>query len=57
MSLRDFHIVFIISSILLGLGFSYWALQAGFWITAFISCVIAIGLILYSIQFAKKVRA
>lgn len=64
MSLKDFHIVFILSSILLLFGFSYWGWQnfthhpiAAYLWTAILSGISASALIAYEILFIKKVNA
>ena len=54
MGLKGFHIVFIIASILLSFGFALWANQHSFMITAIISFLIGISLIVYGIYFMKK---
>jgi len=64
MSLKDFHIVFIISSIVLLFGFGFWAIQqyqqnqifCYVW-TAVISFIAALGLIVYELKFLKKMRS
>jgi len=63
MSLRTFHIIFIVCSIIVTIGFGYWAMSnfsqhhapAYLWtgITAFIA---AGGLIVYEYFFLKKVK-
>jgi len=62
MSLRGFHIIFIIASILLSSIFALWAMQyyvehqlVGYLVTALMTLFVTIGLILYLIKFTKKV--
>ncbi len=64
MSLKLFHIIFIVCSILLALGFSVWSSQmyfqsrqTGYLFSAIGSLAVGIALIFYSIQFIKKVNA
>ena len=63
MSLRGFHILFIIASIGLCAFFSWWAYEqyqenhsASYLATAVISSLISLGLILYTVQFIKKTK-
>jgi hypothetical protein len=63
MSLRDFHILFVNLSVLLSLGFSYWAFQQnkltgaqGYRVVGLISLIVAAGLVIYVIRFAKRVK-
>lgn len=63
MSLRTFHIIFIVCSILLTIGFGYWAItifqqnqaHAYLW-TGIGSFISALGLIYYEYSFLKKVK-
>jgi len=63
MSLRTFHIIFIVCSIILAIGFGYWAMRnfqqqqlpAYLW-TAVTSFLAAVGLIVYEYFFLKKVK-
>ena len=64
MSLRDFHILFITTSVILLLGFTYWGftqykqlhelLYAG---TSLLSLSAAVGLGIYEVTFIKKTKA
>lgn len=64
MSLKAFHLVFIVASILLAVGFAVWSLMdyfsphGGIWdLVAGIGAVItAIGLIIYERYFLKKTK-
>ena len=64
MSLRTFHVIFIVCSIILAIGFGYWAINnfqqqqspAYLW-TAMTSFFAAIGLIVYEYFFLKKVKS
>jgi len=63
MSLRTFHIIFIVCSIVLSIGFGYWAINGyqqdhtlGLLWTGVGSFIVAIGLIIYEYQFIKKVK-
>ena len=64
MSLRSFHIIFIVCYIIVTIGFGYWAIN-GFqqeqsltylW-TAIGAFITTLGLIIYEIVFLKKVKA
>ena len=63
MSLKAFHIVFIIVSVLLSFGFGVWGIythlsfgNVTFLIMGVISFVIGIALIIYGINFMKKLK-
>ena len=65
MSLKAFHLVFIIASIVLALGFAGWALTAyfstdggGMWylVAGLGSLLAAVGLVFYEIYFLKKLK-
>ncbi|MBI4436168.1 MAG: hypothetical protein HY590_01990 [Candidatus Omnitrophica bacterium] len=63
MSLKEFHIVFMTSAVLLCLGFSYWGFVqyhelrgASYVVTAILSLVTAMGLVIYEISFIKKTK-
>jgi len=63
MSLRGFHIFFILVSILLALGFAFWAFNyyastqvLGYFLTGFCSAMSAVGLALYLNSFIHKVK-
>jgi hypothetical protein len=63
MSLKAFHLVFIIASILLAFGFGVWAAVAFFkgggvmnLIVALVSFAVGVGLIFYERYFLKKTK-
>ena len=63
MSLKAFHIVFIIVSVLLSFGFGVWGIYTHlsfgnitFLIMGIVSFVIGIALIIYGINFMKKLK-
>lgn len=63
MSIKDFHIVFIISAILLTFGFGVWALNnqgmpstAGLRFTAGVSFLLSIALGIYCANFIRKIK-
>ncbi len=64
MSLKAFHLVFIIASILLALGFGAWSYvnyrapqgKTSDLVIAIVSGVIALGLVGYEIYFLKKLK-
>ena len=64
MSLRTFHVIFIICSILLAIVFGSWAIR-NFWneqsyaylFTGIGSFVTAVGLLIYEVMFIRKVKA
>jgi hypothetical protein len=64
MSLKAFHLVFIIASILLALGFGVWSYMnyrtpqgsTSDLVVAIVSGVVALGLVGYEIYFLKKLK-
>jgi hypothetical protein len=63
MSLRAFHVIFIVCSILMSIGFSFWAYlnfqhyhTAGYLWTAILSLACAMGLVVYFIYFVVKIK-
>jgi hypothetical protein len=64
MSLKAFHLVFIIASILLAVGFAAWSLvnyfspHGGMWdlVAGLGSLLVAVGLVCYEIYFLKKLK-
>ena len=57
MGIKYIHVVLIISSIILSLGFGLWALSHNYTASSYCSFAIAAGLIFYCIQFIKKIKA
>jgi len=63
MSLRGFHILFIVASIGLCAFFAWWAYgqyqdnhAAGYLATAIVSSLISIGLVVYAVKFVNKTK-
>ena len=63
MSLKAFHLVFIVASLALALGFGVWALRewrggegTGYAVMGFLSIAIAIAIVPYSIWFLRKLK-
>jgi hypothetical protein len=57
MSLRAFHILFIVLAILMAAGCAWWAFANGVAPAFGISCVVvAIGLVIYAVYFLKKTK-
>jgi hypothetical protein len=63
MSLKAFHIVFIVISALCAFGFSYWSMMTftsegdmALVVAAVLSFACGIGLILYGLRFLKKLK-
>ncbi|MFT5387530.1 MAG: hypothetical protein ACI9E5_000658 [Candidatus Omnitrophota bacterium] len=61
MGIKSFHIIFIIASICMAFGFSYWAFvqydsdpSKGYMLSSIISALAGIYLIKYEINFIKK---
>ena len=57
MSLTDFHILFIILSIALSLFVGVWAVRAGQFFWGIIAFLAAGALIIYGINFLKKIKS
>jgi len=64
MGLRNFHLIFIVVSILLAFYFSFWCYQYsqthqafGYLITSIAALITGIGLLIYGVMFTKKVKA
>ncbi len=58
MSLRAFHIVFIVASALLSLGFGVWALTgdgASSTVASVVAFMVGAALVVYGVRFLKKV--
>jgi hypothetical protein len=57
MSLRAFHILFILLAILMSIGCAVWSFANGAAPAFGVACVVAaIGLVIYAIYFLKKTR-
>lgn len=63
MSLKHFHLIFIICSILLSIGFSYWSIlqyreshMNAHLATAWVALFAATGLVLYLLTFVRKMK-
>lgn len=63
MSLRDFHVVFIVAAVLCAMGFGWWGMaqylqgyQFAYFLTAAASWVMAAGLVIYEIFFIKHIK-
>ena len=57
MGIKYIHVVLIVVSILLSLGFGLWTLNHNYTASGHCSFAIAIGLIFYCVQFIKKMKA
>jgi hypothetical protein len=57
MSLRAFHVLFIILSILMSAGCAWWAFANGVALLfGVVSVVVAVGLIAYAVYFLRKTK-
>ncbi len=54
MSLRSFHLVFIVAGLLLALLFGAWALAGGRWGTGLLSLAAVVGLASYARVYARR---
>jgi len=57
MDIKYIHVVLIVVSIILSLGFGFWALIHDYGLLGYCSFAIAVGLIIYCVQFIKKMKA
>jgi len=64
MSLRTFHVIFIVCSILMTIGFGFWAMRnfqqnqsPGYLWTGIIALLMACSLMVYEYFFLKKVKS
>jgi len=56
MGIKYIHVVLIVASILLCLGFALWTLNHHYAISAYSSFAVAVALTIYCIQFIKKMK-
>ena len=57
MGIKYIHVFLIVLSIGLCLGFGFWTLNHDYLIIGYLSFVVAIGLVVYCVQFIKKMKA
>ena len=57
MGIKYIHVILIVISILLSLGFGFWALIHGYGLGGYGSFAVAFGLIVYCVQFIRKMKA
>jgi hypothetical protein len=55
MGIKNIHLILITASVLFSLLFGFWALTHNYSPLGVISLMIAIGLVVYGVQFLKKV--
>ncbi len=56
MGIKNIHIILISASVLVSVVFGIWSLNNHYQILGYISLVSAVGLIVYGINFLKKVK-
>jgi len=56
MGIKNIHVLLIVISILLCLGFGFWTLNHDYMIWGYASFAITLGLVIYLIQFIKKMK-
>ena len=63
MSLKTFHVIFIVCSIILSVGFGYWAFMnfqntqsLAYLFTMIGSILFAFGLVIYEMSFLKRIK-
>jgi hypothetical protein len=57
MGIKYIHVTLIVVSILLALGFGFWALNHEFMAWGYGSFAMAVGLIVYCLKFIRKMKA
>ncbi|MDE2028005.1 MAG: hypothetical protein KGK03_07020 [Candidatus Omnitrophica bacterium] len=57
MGVKNIHVVLIIVSIILSLGFGFWTLGHNYILWGYASFVLAAALTLYCVKFVKKMKA
>ena len=57
MGIKYIHVVLILVSIGLCIGFGFWTLHRSFMVSAYVSFTVAVGLTVYCFQFIKKMKA
>lgn len=64
MSLKGFHIIFVLATVSLSVFFSYWSYKqfqltqsSGYMASVVVSIIVAIGFLVYGFLFAKKIKA
>ena len=57
MGIKYIHVVLIVVSIMLSLGFSFWTLNHGYAAWGYCSFTVTAGLVIYCVQFVKKMKA
>jgi len=57
MDIKYIHVLLIVVSIILSLGFGLWTLNHNYRPLGFCSFAIAVGLIIYCVKFVKKMKA
>ena len=56
MSLKSFHIFFIVIAALLCLGFGVWCLQTGAAATGILSFAVVVGLVIFEVSFLRRTK-
>jgi len=56
MGIKYIHVVLIIASILLSLGFGVWTFNHNYVVSAIASLAVALALVVYCFQFIKKMK-
>ena len=57
MDIKYIHVVLIVVSVLLFLGFGLWTFNHNYAVSGFFSFAIAAGLIIYCVKFIQKMKA
>ncbi|MDE2009718.1 MAG: hypothetical protein KGJ09_06525 [Candidatus Omnitrophica bacterium] len=56
MGIKNIHVLLIVISILLSVGFGFWAVFHNYAVWGYLSFIIAAVLIVYCVQFIKKMK-
>ena len=57
MGIKYIHVVLIVASIGLSLGFGFWTLNHSYALGAYCSFAVAVALVFYCIQFIRRMKA
>jgi hypothetical protein len=57
MGIKNIHLLLIVVSIILSLGFGFWTLSHHYTAWGYFSFILALLLIIYCVQFIKKMKA
>jgi len=57
MDIKYIHVALIVVSIALSFGFGLWTLNHNYALSGYVSFAVAVGLVVYCVQFIRKMKA